>query len=247
MDLDRCPKCGSKWTGGEFCSNCRWVPIGSGIHQGKKKKKKKAKYVEPGSSRGLLTFLLIGLLAYGGYAFKPWKDDWEMVRTWFGKGRHHSLVGEWEVVKTISMNPQEGLVSRNKVQKGSFRFTDRGNVTMDLVQSDSETTATGSYRVDGTTVAMQDLRSTGDSADQMPSNMTLKLAWTGSDDVVAVDKVEAIFLRKRKMKNPLTTFMQVGLKGEENSGGGQIPGVMRGPIGDIKRSIQDNGDFANNN
>lgn len=249
MDLDHCPRCGSKWSGGDFCPNCKFVPIGAGLKHVPKKKKRKAKYVEPGSSRGLFSFVLVGLLGFGAYRYQPWKDDWEIVRAMFGKGRHHSLVGEWEVVKTVAVAKQQGFVARDSVQKGMMKFSDKGLVTMNLVHSESETDASGMYKVDGITVAMEGLRSTGDASDPIPTSVNMNLAWVGNDNVIAMDKTEAIYLHRRKTtgNGSLLKFMQMGLRKGEKPDAGQAPAEMRGVIGDMKRSIQDNEDFANNN
>jgi len=247
MDLDRCPRCGGKWAGGEFCPNCKFVPIGAGLKNQPKKKKRKAKYVEPGSSRGFLTVVLLGLIGYGAFRYQPWTDDWEMVRAMFGKGRHHSIVGEWEVVKTLAVNKQQGMVARDNVQKGTVKFSKTGQVTLDLIHPQSETTATGRYMVEGITVAMRDLRSSGDSGEDIPSFINMNLAWTGNDNVIAMDKTEAIYLRRHKTGSPLTRFMQMGLRKDEKPDTGQVPGELRGAFGDLKRSEQDNEDFANNN
>jgi len=247
MDLDRCPRCGGKWAGGEFCPNCKFVPIGAGLKSGTKKKKKVRKYVEPGSSRGFLTLILLCGLGFSAYKYQPWKDDWEFVRAMFGKGRHHSIVGEWEVVKTLAVNKQQGMVARDNVEKGSVKFTEKGSVTLDLLHPQSETTATGLYKVDGTLVAMRDLRSTGDTVASIPNVINMNLAWTGNDNVIAMDKTEAIYLRRRKKGNPLMRFMQMGLRKDEKPDSGQSAGEMRGVIGDLKRSAQEPDDSASNN
>lgn len=233
--------------GGEFCPNCKFVPIGAGLKNSKKRKKKKGKYVEPGSSRGLLIFVFLGLVGFGSYKYQPWKDDWEFVKAMFGKGRHHSLVGEWEVVKTLAINKQQGMVARDNVEQGKFKFTAKGNVTMDLIHPQSQTTATGQFKQEGTMVALRDLRTTGDSSEEIKNVINMNLAWTGSDDVIAMDKTEAIYLHRHKEGNPLTTFMQMGLRKGEKPDEGKVPGAMRGMIGDMKRAMQDNSDVADNN
>ena len=170
-----------------------------------------------------------------------------MVRAMFGKGRHHSIVGEWEVVKTLAVNKQQGMVARDNVEKGTVKFSKAGTVTLNLIHPQSETTATGQYKVDGISVAMQDLRSTGDTVEDIPRVINMNLAWTGNDNVIAMDKTEAIYLRRHKTGNPLTRFMQMGLRKDEKPDSGQVPGELRGAFGDLKRSVQDNEDFANNN
>jgi len=54
-------------------------------------------------------------------------------------------------------------------------------------------------------------------------------------------------LKRRKTGNPLTRFMQMGLRKDEKPDDGNAPSEMRGVIGDMKRSMQENEDFANKN
>jgi len=233
--------------GGEFCPNCKFVPIGAGLKPGQKKKKKKHRYVEPGSSRGFLLFIFIGLVAFGSLRYQPWKDDWELVRALFGKGRHHSLVGEWEVVKTIAINKQQGMVARDNVEKGSFKFTPKGSVSFDLMHPQSQTSASGKYEVEGTLIALKDLRTTGDTSEDIKSVINMNLAWSGNDNVIAMDKTEAIYLKRRKTGSSLSKFMQMGLKPGEKPDDGKVPSEMRGVIGDMKRSAQETENLATEN
>lgn len=241
MDLDRCPRCGGKWDGGEECPNCKFVPIGAGLKKptsgaSPSKKKKYKRYVEPGSANGLLSLVLFGLLGFGAFKYQPWQDDWEMVRSLFGQGRHHSIVGDWEVVKTLAVSKQDRIIARENVQKGSFNFSRDGSVKIDLVNEQSQTSASGSYLVEGTQIALRELQVTGESSDAIPKNVSFNLAWTSGDDVVAMDKTEAIFLHRRKTKGGLATFMQVDLKeGEKLDPGKAASSETRGSLGDIKR------------
>jgi hypothetical protein len=194
-----------------------------------------------------LTFVFIGLVVGGAFWYQPWDNDWELVRGLLGQARHHSLVGEWEVVKTISLNNEPGIVARDSVEKGKFKFTKKGEVSFNLVHPASETDANGTYEVEGTTVAMRDLRTRGDSSDTIKNVITMNLAWSGSDDVIAMDKTEAIFLKRHKAGNPLVRFMQMGLKSGEKPGVDQTDNQTRGVIGPVKRSMQDGDDSSNSN
>jgi len=248
MDLDRCPKCGLPWSGGDFCQSCKFVPIGVGLDKLPKKKKKKAKrYVEPGSSRGLLTFIFLGLVGYGSFRYQPWRDDWEMIRALVGQGKHHSLVGEWQVVKTVAVKQDQAWVASDRVQKGTVKFTEKGSVKIDLYHAESETVANGKYLQKGVKVAMRDVRTTGDSTNSVPSVIDMNLAWTGNDSVIAMDKAQAIYLKRKKTGGSLMTFMQFGLRKDAKADDGKIPGQMRGVIGQMKRSTADAEDMAAGN
>ena len=240
MDLDRFPRCGGEWVrGAEKCPFCQFVPIGAGLKaptaaEEKKKKKKYRRYAEPGSSKGFLSLIFLGLIGYGAVRYQPWQDDWEMIRSLFGQGRHHSLVGNWEVVKTVASEGEQGLVARDNVKKGLIEFSDKGKVTFSLVHPQSETKASGTYLVSGTQLAFKGLEGSGDGADQFPASLNMSLAWTGADDVVAMDKTEAIYLHRKKSNVSLSTFMQVGLK---KKGGEELKDApeLRGIFGDVKR------------
>ena len=240
MDLDRCPKCGLPWTGGDYCPSCKFVPIGVGLDKlPKKKKKRHRKYVEPGSSRGFLTFIFCGLTAFGCYKYQPWTDDWEMVRALFGQGKHHSLVGHWQVVKAIAVKSDKAWVAKNKIQKGTLDFTAKGNVKIDLINDESETIASGKYEQKGVKVAMRDVTTTGDIGDSVPRIIDMNLAWTGNDLVVAMDKSQAIYLKRKKTGGSILTFMQMGLRKDEKPDDGKVPGEMRGVIGQMNREASE--------
>jgi hypothetical protein len=134
------------------------------------------------------------------------------------------------------------MVARESVEKGSFKFTPNGSVVMDLVHPESETTATGKYVVEGTAIAMTDLRSSGDSSEQIKTGINMNLAWTGNDNVIAMDKTEAIFLKRHKTGNPLTRFLQMDLKKDQTPVVGDDSKDTRGVIGYTKRAGADTAD-----
>ena len=240
MDLDRCPRCGLPWSGGDECTSCKFVPIGAGLDKiSKKKKKKNRRYVDPGSSKGLFSFVFLCLAGYACYKYQPWQDDWEMVLALIGQGRHHSLVGEWQVVKTIAIKQDQAWVATTSVQKGLVKFSKKGNVTIDLLSGDSETVANGKFEQKGVIVAMRDVRTTGTSGNPIPSVIDMNLAWTGNDSVVAMDKSQAIYLKRKKNGANLATFMQIGLRKDAKPDDGRVPEQMRGIISSMKRAAGD--------
>ena len=181
MDLERCPKCGNKWVGGfEKCMECGFVPIGAGLKNApKKKKKRNGKYVEPGSARGLLVFVLLGLIGFGCFRYQPWNDDWEMVRAMFGQGRHHDLVGEWEIVRTYKINKDKpAVLGAPGVKPGTMNFSKKGSVKMVFKAQGEKAVADGRFVVDGQLVAVNAVKS-GSALLALPSSMKMKLAWSG--------------------------------------------------------------------
>lgn len=214
MDLVTCPKCGNDWQGGEKCLKCGFVPIGAGLDKMKKKKRKRrARYVEPGSWRGFLTtgtFVGIGVFCF---AYKPWQDDWEMMRALFGQGRHHSVVGEWEIVKTVALDKQKAILASNQVRKGTLSFSEKGQVKMSFQSAAAKTSAQGDYHVSGVQVALNKISTSETGAGQLPTSMTMQLAWTGPDTVVAAcNGAEALYLRRRNKGNSLVKMIHMGIK-----------------------------------
>ncbi|MGV3615407.1 MAG: hypothetical protein ACO1SV_08760 [Fimbriimonas sp.] len=235
MDLDRCPKCGAAWQGGDACRNCRFVPIGAGLDKLPKKKKRKARrYVEPGSSQGLLLTIFVGVIAFGSYRYQPWKDDWEMMRALVGQGRRHSVVGEWEVVKTMTVKKSgDRLIGNQPIQKGTLAFSKKGTVSLTLVRGKAKSVGAGKYAVTGQLVAMNDIKVTASAAGPLPGKMNLRLAWTGPDTLVAANGSEAIYLRRLRQANPIAKLMQMGLK----PGNAEAPGAMRGVIATMQKNL----------
>lgn len=243
MDLERCPKCGNDWTGGKKCFKCGFVPIGADLDKYKTRKKKKAgKYVEPGSSRGLLTIGALGLATYLTVSVQPWKDDWEFVRALFGQGRHHSVVGEWEIVKTLEMKKGKAVIAAVKPSKGTIKFTKDGKVNIDLIRGDRKTAGQGKYLVAGQLVAMNALQASASEVGPLPSSLKLNLAWTGPDSVVAAcNGAEAIYLRRHPQGNPLVRLMRMGLKPDK----AEAPGQMRGVIATMQDNVNKSLDTEN--
>lgn len=230
MDLDRCPKCGAEWQGGEICRSCRFVPVGAGLEAQPKKKKRKAKrYVEPGSTGPFLTYALLGLIGFGMYRIQPWKDDWEFVRALAGQGRRHSLVGDWEVTKSLSVKQSPAPVSAGT----HVKFNKTGKVKMSLVKGAAKSAAEGEYSVTGQQVAMKEIHTTQTNAGAMPNELSMKLAWTGPDSMVAATDSAAIYMRREKQGNPLARFMQMGIK----PGSAEVPGQMRGVISTMQSNV----------
>jgi hypothetical protein len=234
MDLIKCPKCGARWPGGERCVDCGFVAIGAGLKGVPKKKKRKARYVEPGSSKGLLLTIFLGAGVYASYAYQPWQDDWEPVRALMGQGRRHSLVGEWEIVKTVQTSQGAPLLPLEGVKNGVLSFDKDGDIRMIFESQQGEATAKGKYVVSGQLVTLNGLSSESQSF-TVPPNLLMQLAWTGPDRVVAAcGKSEALYLRKRDDQHPLVQIMKFGLKpGAEN----EAPGAIRGMVTTMQNNI----------
>jgi hypothetical protein len=238
MDLERCPKCGNRWVAGyERCIECGFVPIGAGLKNAPKKKKKKAgKYVEPGSSRGLLTIVFLGLSVFACYRYQPWKDDWEMIRAMVGKGRHHSIVGEWQIVKTLKLNKDKpSVLSQPAIQSGTLNFSKKGSVKMVFQTQGTKTTANGKYVVEGQLLAMNGVQS-GSTLLGLPPSMRMKLAWSGPNQMIASVGSEAVYMRRLGDTNPLLRLIKGGIKGGKNA---EAPGAMKGVLSGMEEKLKD--------
>lgn len=237
MDLDRCPKCGVAWAGGDKCRKCGFVPIGAGLDKLPKKKKRRARrYVEPGSSGPFLSFVFLVLAGYGTIQFRPWEDDWEKVRALFGQGRRHSIVGKWQVVKSVQVKKsKENLVAGRRVQRGRLVFSKSGAVEMSLENGKGKVEAAGQYLVSGQLLAINRVVMGADSTSPLPDRFKLQLAWTGPDAVVASTGNEAIYLQRITDKNPVHNLIALDAKVSKD----QVPGQMRGVIAGLQNSVNE--------
>jgi len=226
MDLDICPKCGVAWSGGEKCRKCGFVPIGAGLKNAPKKKKRRRKYIEPGGARGLLSIVLLGAISYGAYAYQPWQDDWEMVRGWFGQGRHHDIVGVWAILKTVTLKKDKAVLSGYDRDKGKIVFAKDGKLTIAMMHGEDQTSGEGTYAVSGTDVASR-ITASESAAGALPTSLKMSLCWTGPDSVVATcNGAEAIFLKKMVFGANLDGFIHMGVAAEKNASSGEVRGIV---------------------
>lgn len=237
MDLDHCPKCGAQWQGNDRCRQCGFVPIGAGLDKLPKKRKKRARrYVEPGSMRPMLTYGFVGLVGFGCFQYKPWQDDWELIRALMGQGRRHNIVGQWEVVKSMTIKRDGTLIFGKKpIQKGLLTFGKTGGFALDLYQGGQKSAGRGKYVVTGQLVAVNGLQVTG-SDQKLPNPLKFRLSWSGANSLLATNGSEAIYLRRRaKSGSPIANLMQMGLK----PGKAEAPGAMRGVIATLQKNVND--------
>jgi hypothetical protein len=226
------------WKGWDKCQACGFVPIGVGLDKSPKdkRKKRKAKYREPGSSAGLLWLILLGALGFGAYRFQPWADNWEMVRTWIGQGRHHSVVGEWVIQKVVSTGKAKPLITGLDIDQGLLKFGDKGSVDIELIKGEEKTTATGRYAVLGTLVMMKSVEATVQGAGPVPHAININLHWTGPNAVIAsYNGTETIYLRRHPLGEPLADLMEMGIKPDA----GPATGQMRGSYASILKGAND--------
>jgi len=203
------------------------VPIGAGLKDVKKEKKKAGKYVEPGSGRGCLLTVLFGLGAFGCFKYQPWQDDWELVRGWFGKGRHHSVVGEWQIVKTLlTRRDKPAVLGQVGIKTGSINFSKTGSVKMVFNATSNKSTASGAYQVNAVTLGISNLKPSSPNI-HLPKTLVMQLAWTGPDMMVATVGSEAVYLRRKEEKTPIAKLMKFGLsKGKEGEAPGQFGSIV---------------------
>jgi protein-tyrosine-phosphatase len=105
-------------------------------------------------------------------------------------------------------------------------------------------TAKGGYIVDGTFIALKNLQTSGDESEALPKMLTMNLVWNDSDSVIAMDKTEAVYLRRRKKGNALSTFMQMTVKRDEATQQVKDSPEVRGVFGEVTRSAQETSDLA---
>jgi hypothetical protein len=170
---------------------------------------------------------LVGAIGFGSYRYQPWADDWELVRGWFGQGRHHSIVGEWEILRALRFKSDKpAVLAQAGVKQGTFNFSKDGDVKLVLNPSGSKTTAKGRYVVSGLLVAVNSVKSTSSDLN-IPTSMKMSLAWNGPDDLIASVGGEALYMRRVDSKSTLANMMKLGLSGGKS---GEAPGGMKSVV-----------------
>jgi hypothetical protein len=148
-----------------------------------------------------------------------------------GQGRHHSVVGEWEIRKAVVVQKDKAPFN---AAKGKLHFSDKGLLAIDLESNDDKTTGEGTYAVTGPLVLVNGLTSTASGAGGLPPTMKMRLSWQGADRLVAlVDGGEALFMTRHPKGNPLVSMFQMGLRHDKEA----IPGEMRGIISTMKDKV----------
>jgi hypothetical protein len=213
MDLGTCPKCGSVWVAGdEFCPKCGYVPIGAGLKRIPKKKKKRVKYVEPGNSTGLLVFLFAGIVAFGLYLYKPWDEDWAVVRVLLGQGRPRSVVGDWEITKAITLHPGSSVLLTRRTDRGGMKFDKQGDLMLRLGTRDDHTDVSGKYTISGRNLLVRSLSCDAGTA-QFPPQVSVQLTWPSSDTFIArVGRQEMIYARRHVSNVSWQKMLRLGLR-----------------------------------
>ncbi|WP_309717824.1 hypothetical protein [Armatimonas sp.] len=236
MDLGTCPRCGAEWRKGiERCYKCGYVPIGAGVKAEKKARKRFRKYVEPGSGRGLVFFVLIGVIGFGGWKYKPWENDWAVLRGWMGQGRIQDVTGEWDVVKSLALKPGSEMLLANRYSGGRLKFAKKGSFGISMKEGESAREGEGSFKTDGRKVQVTGLRAKEGSA-TLPTKFEMMLTWTSADLAIgAVGTNEILYLRRKKKDQGLLSMFKFGMKPGEDA---KVPGAMRGVIANLKDQVE---------
>lgn len=216
MDLGHCPKCGVEWEGGDRCTACGFVPIGAGLDKLPKKKKRKAKkYVEPGSWTGTLVFLFIAITGGGLYMYQPWREDWAVVRMLLGQGRPRSVLGSWEITKTVNMNPGQPVLVAKRTDRGGLKFENGGAMSMRLgtKQDQDRLQVKGKYEITGRKLLVSNLEPEGSNAYQFPDKVPVNLTWMGPDNFIAnVNQKEMIYARRKAKSGSYIEMLRMGFR-----------------------------------
>lgn len=195
----------------------------------KKPKRKKKAYVEPGSSAGWLMFVFAAVTGFGLYTYQPWENDWELVRNWLGQSRHHPIVGEWEIRKSVVTSPENAPIIADK---GKLVFNDGGRVEINLEKDQNKTDAHGLYVVQGTRLAVNGLSSTGSNA--LPTNLKMQLTWDGPNALIAtVNNGETLHLARHSRAAGLLTMLRLGVKKDKV----EAPGEMKSVVESMRNNI----------
>ena len=198
VDLEKCPKCGKAWSGGEFCSDCGFVPVGAFLKaQPKKKKKKHRKYREPGGSTGFLSLVFLACLGYVAVANKVWSNNFQPIRELIQGPQPGNLRGTWTVVQSVIPADGRSEFARESTRTMTFRFEDDGKVAIDIRGELEATKASGTYRVEAQNLVLEALTFDPPGTQVYPDTASVLLSWSGPDALIAtVGNSETLYLRR---------------------------------------------------
>lgn len=226
MDLGQCPRCAKPWVAGkERCGSCGFVPIGAGLSNIPKKKKKRIRPYREGTSLApILLAFFTAMVGYYGFTRRPWENGFEEFRvSVLGEAPPLRMKGDWEVTKLVTVDPKTKMpLAPTSMTQGRMSFTDKGKVEVNLMTDDQPWSATGRYVQEGNTMVMNGFKT--DPPSQMPGSIRCTLADLGEGSVIAtMDGKSALYLQKiggrEALKKTLTYRMLNGaLKGK---GGGE--------------------------
>ncbi len=181
----------------------------------------------------MLGFTLVAILAWGGYYYRPWSDDWDLIRGLVGSGRHHSLKGDWQVVETLRVkDATDNIFSRVQVASGSMSFDGKDAIKLAITNDAGTATANGHYTVDGVNVAIFGLSPSSDSTTPIPKNLRFTVEWTGPDECLVFLSPDDTLKLRRKEGNDLSKLTHMALtKSVEDA-----PDSVKGLIATVQRS-----------
>jgi hypothetical protein len=161
VDLGTCPKCGRQWeVGAERCQGCRFVATGAGLRGlYKKKKKRRVRFVEPGSWTPVL--VILGL-AIGGLAVwsKPWTDDFAKLKSLVGMSAH-PFSGDFKLLSAAKLNQKsKSLLAERGKQGVLIRFYKDGRVVFLSEESETKSLLKCRYRIERNQIELYAIKST---------------------------------------------------------------------------------------
>jgi hypothetical protein len=159
-----------------------------------------------------------------------------MIRAMVGQGRHHSIVGEWEIMKTLKLNKDKpAVLAQPAIKAGTINFSKKGAVKMVFKTDGTSATANGKYEVQGQLLAMNGVKSAS-ALLGLPPSMKMKLAWSGPNQMIASVGSEAVYMRRTGDANPLLRLIKAGVKGGK---GAEAPGAMKGVFSGMQEKLKD--------
>jgi hypothetical protein len=127
-----------------------------------------------------LTFVLLGA------QYQPWRNDWEIVRTFYGEEEMESPYGAWNIGKAAVLGPEDQLIG--EPLQGRVTFLSGGKLQLDLLRANLGVSAAGKCTISGNTVLVTEMKSiqvTGHGQGTLPKSFRMQLSWQTPDFMVA--------------------------------------------------------------
>lgn len=182
-------------TGDEKCRWCGFVPIGAGLWTVSVTSQRR---IGPPGSVGsyAFAFLLLAVMAFA-IEVRPWRNDWEWLRIQTGDERPTSVVGTWQIERSVPVDVPGGPETPEGLQ-GSMVFTPAGKVRLVFMRDVRAIDVAGTYAVYGNVVYLRNLQSVDPDGDApLPPVVRLRLRPQSDGRIIArIEQQEELTLRR---------------------------------------------------
>lgn len=233
MNLEKCPRCGARWTGGGHCISCGYVPIGANIKAQNKKSRPKRRWADPTGTPFWIWIVLLGGAAWGasklGLVDKAVGAVGEMRAE---MDRKPPVQGTYRIVSSApAKKGATPILFDKKIQAGSVALDKEGHMKFRLNGETSQNVMLSKYEWNGKQFLLRDIRlGSADSPAPASADMRMLTVELHQKDentiVLIIGGKERLLLQKVSDKPDLTSREFNEVLGHKVDAPAELKGVM---------------------